>query len=346
MPDWLQSPPYRPRPEKEDVMRIGLVWERKSDFPYLDGDPEELNSELLSVFEEGDVVAGLQDAGHEVVRIGDARRLLARIGYWRNRCDLVFNLSVGYRGIERKIFAPAILEVAGIPYVGSTPYTLALTRHKYHAKLVVASVGVATPPAVLYSSPRSSGLDALTYPVIVKPVAESSGIGIDAGSVVSSATEARDRCERIVERYRQPALAESFVSGVEIEVPLIIDASPQALGAVAITLDGVPVSEDRFLTGALVYDDTYGFADPPPQVDTRRAILAAEESARILGIRDYGRVDFRVAPDATPWFIEASSHPHIQRHSSFFFLARRRGLAFSAMLQEILAIAAKRRMHI
>jgi D-alanine-D-alanine ligase len=133
-------------------MKLGIVLERKDDFPFEPDDPKELDSELFSHFEEDELTSGLLDSGHEVIKIGDARRLLNRIGYWRKRCDIVFNLSVGYRGIERKLLAPSILEVAGIPYVGSTPYTLTLTRHKYHAKVLMMNAGLPTPPSVLLPS--------------------------------------------------------------------------------------------------------------------------------------------------------------------------------------------------
>ena len=42
------------------------------------------------------------------------------------------------------------------------------------------------------------------------------------------------------------------------------------------------------------------------------------KAAKALGIRDYGRVDFRVSTAGEPFFIEATGHPHIQRHSSFY----------------------------
>ena len=47
-------------------MRIGVVWERKVDFPFKAGDPKDINSELLSHFEEDELLSGLRDAGHEV----------------------------------------------------------------------------------------------------------------------------------------------------------------------------------------------------------------------------------------------------------------------------------------
>jgi len=324
-------------------MRLGLMLERKEEFPFEPGDSVDLNSELFSAFEEDELLSGLRDAGYEVVRIGNARRLLNRVGYWRNRCDLVFNLSVGYRGIERKLLAPSILEVAGIPYVGSTPYALTLTRHKYHTKLLVASAGVPTPRSVLVTGDQAESVESLEYPVIIKPVAESSSIGIDpVRSVVQTPKEAQELAEHMLHHYRQPALVETFVHGVEIEVPILIDPEPYALGVVAISLGGTLVNGGTFLSSSSVYDDNYGFAEPPSFVDRELIAKLAVQGSKILGMRDYGRLDFRVTEDMGPYFIEASTHPHIQTHSSFFWLAHQRGLAYSEMLDEIISVARRR----
>jgi D-alanine-D-alanine ligase len=323
------------------MVRLGLVLERKSDFVYRDGDPEELNSELLADFEEDALLGGLRDAGYDVVRIGDARRLLNRAGFWRRRCDLVFNLSTGYRGVERKLLAAAILEVARIPYVGSTPYVLTLTRHKFHAKLVAQSAGVPTPPAVLFLQ-TPPDWSPLRFPVIVKPVAESSSIGITGDSVVPTSTSAMARAATIVKRYGQPAIIETFIHGVEVEVPLLIDPVPRALGVIALYRNGRLVDGAQILTSDDVYGDGYSFGPPPPYVDTAQVQRAAERVATALGIRDFGRIDFRIEPSGAPWFIEASSHPHLQRLSSFFTAAAARGLAYHEMLGELVSTARKR----
>jgi D-alanine-D-alanine ligase len=322
-------------------VRLGIIWERKSDYPFSPGDTEEFDSELFSHAEENALLSGLRDAGHEVIRIGDGVRLARRPGYWRRRCDLAFNLSVGYRGIDRKSLVPGVLELAGIPYVGSAPYALSLTRHKHHAKLVVGAAGVPTANSVLWTGPGTAGrLADLRYPVIVKPVAESSSIGIERGlSVVTSPEAAAERAESLRERFRQPALVEEFVEGTEIEVPVMGWPELRALGVVAITLGDQVVQGFGHLTSDSVYDDGYGFAPLPSHLDESRIKKAALVAADALGVRDYGRIDFRVSSDGTPFFLEASTHPHIQHHSSFFVLADGRGLAYHQMLDEILAVS-------
>jgi D-alanine-D-alanine ligase len=324
-------------------VRVGVVYERKSEYPFEAGVARDADSELLSDHEEWELLAGLRDTGHEIIPIGDAGSLLSRIEHWRENCDIIFNRSVGYRGTERKSIVPAILEAAGIPYVGSTPYVLSLTRNKYHTKMVVRDAGIATPPAALLFGGTAECLESLRYPAIVKPLAESSSIGIEAGvSVVATPAAARARAAVVYARYRQPVLVESFVEGIEIEAPVVIDPEPRVLGLAAVAIGDQLPDGMHYLASDSVYVDNYDYLDPPAYIDVDRVAAAAMRAARALGIRDYGRVDFRVTADGTPWFIEASTHPHIQRHSSFFVIARRSGMDYHEMLDMLIQVAMRR----
>jgi D-alanine-D-alanine ligase len=325
-------------------MRVALIFERKSEFPFTPEDPEDSNSELLSEFEEHELLTGLRDAGHDVIAIGDGQRLLERITHWRSRCDLAFNRSAGYRGLGRKSHVPSVLELAGIPYVGSGPYVSSLTRHKQHAKLVVAAAGVPTAPAIAWASERDTPmLSRLAYPVIVKPVAESCSIGIEAAkSIVSCAREAADRGAWIVQTFKQPALVEQFIRGTEVEVPLLGWPELQAVGVVGVTMGGATVRDDMILASDRVYADDYGWTTSLPGLDCEAVAALAVRAARALDIRDYGRVDFRVTDEGEAYFIEASVQPHIASHSSFFVSAKARGASYPETLDELLQVTRRR----
>ncbi len=321
-------------------MRVALIFERKSDFPFTDADPKDVNSELLSEFEEDELLSGLRDAGHDVITIGDGERLLKRVMHWRSRCDLALNRSAGYRGLGRKSHVPSVLELAGIPYVGSGPYVSSLTRHKFHAKLIVAAADIATPAAVAWAGVRDTPkLASLPYPVIVKPIAESCSIGIHSEhSVVSTASDAAARAAWIVETFDQPALVEQFIRGTEVEVPLLGWPDLRATGVVGITLGGETVRGDMLLSSDRVYADDYGWTVSLPGVDCAAVCDLAVRAARALDIRDYGRVDFRVTDEGQAYFIEASVQPHIASHSSFFASARARGVSYPDLLDELIAV--------
>lgn len=324
-------------------MRIGLISELMSDLTPGETGPADINSGLLSEEEEDELLSGLRDAGHEVLRIRGVSSLLSRMSYFRRHCDLVFNKSCGYRGVDEKLLAPAILEAACIPYVGSAPYVQALVRNKFHTKLVVAAAGVPTPPAAVVVNGEEPDLGHLKFPAIVKPIGESSSLGLEAGkAVVGDAASAVARARELIRLYHQPAIIEMFIRGMEVEVPIVTDPGPRALGVVAVTANGQLVSGDVYLTSEMVYHDDYGFTTPPTGIDVENIARAATRAATALGVRDYARVDFRIADDGTPWLMEANTSPHVQRHSAFYTLAKQRGIAYHEMLDQIIQIAAKR----
>jgi D-alanine-D-alanine ligase len=326
-------------------MRVGLLYERKEWFPFEENDPEDLNSELLSEEEEQEIVAGLEEAGHQVVMIGDVERLVSRLDHWRKACDIVFNRSVGYRGVERKSIAAAVLEAAGIPYTGSTPYVLSLTRNKYHSKVIAAHAGLLTPAYAVLCDGMEACVKHQPYPAIVKPIAESSSIGIEAGeSIVRNPAEAQRRAGVIAQRYHQPALVEEFIEGLEVEVPLVADKSGvlRVFGLAVVTVNNQLPEGKHYLASDQVYVDNYDFVDPPANVDIPRLMMLAERGARALGMRDYGRLDFRIDAAGRMWFIEASTHPHVQVHSGFNHAASRRGMSYPAMLDNLVQTGLRR----
>lgn len=326
------------------ALRIGLTGERKEDFPFGVNDSPLANSELLSAFEVKAIVAALRAAGHEVVWIGDGVQLLRDPWAWARRCDLVFNLAVGYRGIDRRCRVPSVLELAEIPYVGSTADTHGLVGHKYRAKAVVQAAGVPTPAAARWEDSRDTeALARLPYPVIVKPVAESSSLGIEAGrSIVHDAVAAAGRAAQIVKQFAQPALVEQFIEGREIEVPLLGWPTLGVLGVAGVAIDGALLDGAAYLTDERVHAGAYDYVVEGLGDESGHFAELARRAGRALGLRDYGRIDFRVAADGTAYFIDAAATPYVLPNSSFFAVARARGLSYPELLDAIVQTAWRR----
>lgn len=119
-------------------------------------------------------------------------------------------------------------------------------------------------------------------------------------------------------------------------------AGSAGFGVVGITVGGAMVRGDMILASDTVDGDTYGWTTSLPGMDCEAVADMALRAARALDIRDYGRVDFRVTDEGEAYFIEASVQPHIASNSSFFASARARGLGYSDMLDELLAVACLR----
>ena len=75
-------------------------------------------------------------------------------------------------------------------------------------------------------------------------------------------------------------------------------------------------------------------------IDTIRAY--AEKAFRLMQMDVYGRIDFRIAADGTPYIFDVSTTPYTTKHSSFAFAFERLGLSYSEIYQAIIFAALQR----
>jgi len=122
---------------------IGITYDLKSDWKFRPEDPTDANAELDSGETLEFVIAGLEASGHKVKKIGNAKNLLAEID--NLDVDIVFNICEGYHGRNRESQVPLVLEMYGIPYVGSDALTLGVTLDKILAKKCFIADGIPTP---------------------------------------------------------------------------------------------------------------------------------------------------------------------------------------------------------
>src|SRR6476646_4945168 len=125
-------------------MKIGITFDLKTAAPHGAGVPDDAFEEFDSPHTIEAIATVLRGMGHEVALLGDGREFLEKV--LAERPDFVFNFAEGH-GISRSREArvPAVLEMLGIPFTGSDPFTMAVTLDKDCAKKLVASAGVAVP---------------------------------------------------------------------------------------------------------------------------------------------------------------------------------------------------------
>jgi len=212
-----------------------------------------------------------------------------------------------------------LLELLGIPYVGSRPDAARLAWDKPTAKAIVARAGVATPRSL--SLPRETFrelgtnsvlaliADEFPVPVVVKPARGGSAQG------VSIVTDPAELPRAMVDAYTycDVALIERRVIGTEIAVSVIDSGDgPVALPAVEIEpVSGVYSFEARYNAG-----ETNFYT--PARLSDEIAAAAAEAAIRAhgaLGMRHLSRIDLIVDASGTPWFLEANVLPGLTETS-------------------------------
>ena len=167
-----------------------------------------------------EAIAGvLRKSGHTVFPIEADRRLAKWLS--DHPVDLAFNIAEGFEGEDREARVPALLELLGLPYTGSGVLPLVLALDKAKSKQIFRCAGVPTPNFQLFRHPDET-LDArLKYPLIVKPNREGSAKGISSTSVVQQENALRLQVRHVLEQYRQEALVEEYIEGLELTVGIL-----------------------------------------------------------------------------------------------------------------------------
>jgi D-alanine-D-alanine ligase len=300
------------------------------------------------------ISACLRKLGHQVEPVevsGPASRLVARLEALTP--DLVFNTAEGSHGRFREAFYPALFDRLGLPFTGSDAYVCALTLDKRLTKMVAAQYGVTTPKFCFVEDvTQLPAADNLRFPLIVKPNFEGSSVGITVDSVVETHEQLTARVLDLVERFPAGVLIEEFIIGRDLTVPFIEKASPLTAGVLE------PASyqyEQSFVAGRRfqLYDfelKNVGSNAVSVHVPAEIGIMARARSIeltqkviRALGIRDMGRVDFRVGEDGEVYFLEVNALPSLEKGAAIYVSSALAGLPTQeAVLDTILRSAAER----
>ncbi len=268
------------------------------------------------------------------------------------RPDVIFNLceSVGNESIH-EMHAVGIFELLGIPYTGSEPLVLGTALNKVRVKEMLLFHGQVTPRYQLIENPVKFSIDpTLTFPLIVKPAHEDASIGIDSKSIVRSIAELRRRVRHIHEQFEQGSLVEEYIDGRELNVGILGNKKPTILPISEIDMSTLPKQypkiisyNAKWLKGSDEYEHTKGVcpADLPADVaaKVREMALAAY---RIVGCRDYARIDFRLNADNVPYILEVNPNPDLSDDAGFARAGRAQGHTFDQLIAKIVECALER----
>lgn len=297
---------------------------------------------------EYQVADALRKRGHEVRLVGVRDDL-----QYLTRClaefepDLVFNCVESFHGrATLEYLIPGLLEAEGYRYTGSPPLALLVSRNKAMSKKVLAWHGVRVPGFATWRPGESVQLpERLSFPVIVKPLQSDASAGIAQASVVQDDAGLAERVSMIHDRFHQPAIAEQFIEGRELYVSLIGNGDDLAVLPLTEMVFDKRKSrpEERIATQSAKWDEEYRarrgirnvFARPLARATRERVARMCRVAFRALWLRDYARIDFRLAPDGEIWFLEANANPFISYGHDMANAADKAGMDYYAFVQRV-----------
>ncbi len=324
-------------------MRVGLAYNVKPADP-----PPDLPADAFEEYDSEATVGHLCDAlatlGHEVARLGAGPGMIDALR--ESRPDIVFNIAEGEGGRCREAHVPALLEMLGIPYVGSDPLTLCVTLDKAVAKRLVASEGFPTPRFRTFRSADEVEETGIPFPVIVKPAFEGSSKGVRLASRAVTPAEARSMVSFVTATYLQEAIVEEFVPGPEVTVGLIGNGSPKVVGIMEIHPKTVPREEFVYsLEVKRDWENRVEYRCPPsfPPEVAAEIERCATGIYRVLGCRDFSRIDFRLDGNLVPQFIECNPLPGLSpEYGDLPIMAGKMGIPYVKLISDILSHAVSR----
>jgi len=255
-----------------------------------------------------------------------------------DRPGMVFNMAYGIQGRNRYTHVPAMLEMLGIPYVGSGPEAHAVVQDKVMTKIVLQKNNIPTPNFWVFST-RDDNFDDLVFPVIVKPKMESTSMGM---KIVDNWDDLRGAVAEQIEKYSQDILVEQFIPGREFAVGLLGNGTNiEVLPIVEIDLAGDPnkiqTKTDKIKTPL---EKICPAQLTPYQEEEIKKISVM--SFRKLGLNDFARVDLRMDFEGNVYILELNSMASLGLTGSYVHAAKAAGYTYDSLINKILETAALR----
>lgn len=245
-------------------------------------------------------------------------------------CDVALPLVHGPYGEDGSL--AALCGFAGVRTVGSGVAAGAIGMDKWTAKLVASAIGVATAPGVLVHA--GEDYRAWTGPVVVKPVAAGSSIGV---RVVDSAADlpvaVAEACA-----VGGRALVEELVEGREIDIAVL------RLDDRLIVSAPLEISCEGLFNYAAKYDHGATFQVPAALTTDQFAALTASATGifEAIGCRGVARVDFFLTGDG--WvFNEINTVPGMTAASQVPLMFDAVGISYPNLMDALVRDAARSR---
>ena len=232
--------------------------------------------------------------------------------------DIVWPLVHGASGEDGSL--QDLLELIGIPYVGTRPAGCRMSSDKAIASALVARAGISVPksmtiPQTLF---REVGVTPVlelisaqfNFPLVVKPSQGGSALGVTIVDEASQLPGAMVDCYA----YGEQARIEEYVAGREVAVSVVdISGEPKALPPVEINIDGPYDYDARYNPGRAEY-----FVPARLNDDELAAVKeVAERAHAILGLRHLSRTDVIVQDDGTVMLLDINVAPGTTETSLF-----------------------------
>ena len=289
------------------------------------------------------VAQSLEKAGHNVTVLDGNKQIIDRLENFMPRVmegeqmGMVFNMAYGIQGESRYTHIPSMLEMLGLPYVGSSPSGHALALDKVLTKIIWKNNNLPTPDFWVFNS-HEEDLSNIKYPVIVKPKMESVSFGL---KVVSNDKDLKEAIQFINEEFEQQALVEQFIRGREFAVGLVGNSPVETFPVLEIDLEGDPDAIQTVGDKKLKPKNKICPANISPELKAEMKDLSIK-AFKALNLRDFSRVDIRLDEHDNVFLLEINSMASLGPSGSYPAAAKVAGYDYESLVNKMLDVASVR----
>lgn len=300
-----------------------------------------------------DVIHALRELGHEVRTLGVQWELAPiRQEVTEFKPHVVFNLLEEFYGqVEFDQHVVSYLELLKVPYTGCNPRGLVISRGKAIAKKLLRYHRIRSPA---FTSVKRGGrvrrTHGLEFPLIVKSLTADASLGISQASIVDNDEALRERVRFVHESVQTDAMVEQYVEGREIYVGVLGNGRLQVFPPWELLFENLPPGSASIATARVKHDPEYQLKRGIKQqeaegLDGRMADLivrTTKRAFRVLELDGYARIDYRLSPDGSLYFLEANANPDVGKSEEFACSAEAAGLSYGDLVQRIVNLGLSR----
>ncbi|MBE0571202.1 MAG: ATP-grasp domain-containing protein [Ignavibacteriaceae bacterium] len=266
--------------------------------------------------------------------------------------DVIFNFVEIYKDNPRlEMNVVGLFELMEIPYTGAPAMGLANCQNKILAKRLLSSAVIRIPHFFIVYAISARYLHKLNYPLLVKPAFEDASVGIENESIVNNGKQLKKRIEHVLKQYNQPALVEEFIEGRELNVAVMGDKRLRVLPISEIDFSTMPDHLHNIVSYQAKWDPHHESYHktipicpaPLPKNIEKRAKELAFKAFKVMGCRDYARVDMRLSKENKLYVLEVNPNPDITEGAGFMRSAQHAGMTYAQALKRIVKYALGRR---
>lgn len=331
-------------------MKIYIVAELRESYPTLI-EGSNIYNDYVSRKSMYDLATGIYNIGYDCEYLGGMKELFQMYKNKSYSDDMIFiNYNYGYPAQYKRVQSPALLELMNAKYSGADPFSALLINDKAFCKKILAGLHVQTASGYLFCNMQDISdffsQPNLNLPVVVKPNLEGSSLGIDEECFCTTYDAAQNKAKKLINRFHQ-VLLEEYIDGYECTVWMIGNKNYfPFIKPLIISSNHKYYFENKIFTlnDKANHNKTY---DLPENILPSHIVEELRNQAKNifceLGLRDYGRIDFRIKNNEI-YFIEANALPIFSKSSEIGAIMNLYSISYEDICSVLIDVLTKRLM--